>query len=284
MERKNGFLQIKDYKKIRDCNETHDGKYCVAWIKIEDIEYLLKKYENYKTCYKEVFWSYILTELGVPNVGYDLATNKNQYCVITKNANPFHYPIKSLKELIINFRNNGDLEYRHSDFSELFNLRDLKKVFAFQYLKEVCQKLNQQLLELFIIQILSGNHDLHDKNVAIIEQPEISFFPYYDFGGYNLAHFQRLTNSEFILKYTKGQYLESQRQTLLNFLNFASRQEIELMRDYIEKFQSLKINNVFEKMEDNFENRIPGNLKKDLTRKLLHNPRYVEKEMKLHQR
>ncbi|MCI8574949.1 MAG: type II toxin-antitoxin system HipA family toxin [Bacilli bacterium] len=284
MERKKGFLQMDHYELIRNCNHETDGKYCVAWIKKQEIEYLLKQYENYKTCYKEVFWSYVLTELGKITVGYDLVSYNGQVGVITKNANPNHYPVKSLKELIYHFRECSSLEYRHSTTFELYNVLGLFKVFEFNYGPNVSKILNQELLELFIIQILSGNCDLHGKNVAIIERPEITFFPYFDFGGYNLANFQRFTNNEFILKYKKGIFLESQRQTLQNFLTFANKKEIELLKEYIEKFQTLKVNNIFEKMETNIENRIPRNLKKDLARKLVHNSNIVEKQIKLHQR
>ncbi len=283
MERKKGFLQIKEYELIRTCQREIDGKYCVAWIILDGFESLYKEYQNINTCYKEVFWSYALTELGIPNVEYDLASNQGKLGVITKNAKQKDQKIKNLSELIQNFRHHASLEYRHSSLSDLFNVKELEKIFVFHYSQlkpEELKKLNESLLKQFIIQILSGNCDLHDRNMIIVEKPMLDFFPYFDFGGYSLTSFKIMNHTRFCLPYIKSSYMEEPKQTVGHFLDYATKQEIELLKYYIEKFLTLDTTRIYEHMENDLSFTLPRNVKKDLSRKLVRNSIYIEKQMR----
>ncbi len=283
MERKNGFLQIKEYELIRNCQREIDGKYCVAWINVDGLEFLYKEYQNINTCYKEVFWSYVLKELGIPNVGYDLASDQGKYGVITKNAHQDGQKTKTLLELIQNFRNNASPEYRHSSLSDLFNVKDLEKVFAFNYShlkEEKLTKLNELLLKQFIIQILSGNCDLHDRNMIIIETPTLDFFPYFDFGGYSLTSFKIMNYTRFCLPYITSSYMEEPKKTVHQFLEYSSKKEMELLKSYIEKFLRLDIAKIYEQMENDISFTLPRKIKTDLSRKLVRNSIYIEKQVR----
>lgn len=283
MQRKNGFLQIKDYQLIRNCNAL-DGKYCVSWINIEGVDYLYKEYKSIKICYKEVFWTYVLKELGIPNVGYDLASDRGNFGVITKNAKKEGQLIKSLLDLIIDYQYKGDLEARHSSISDLFNVKSLEKVFAFHYKDKLTpserKALNRSLLEQFIIQILSGNCDLHERNISMIEEPQICFFPYFDFGRYNVTNFKITNCHTFCLGYQKVSYMESPKEILKKFLDYGTKEELELLRFYIEQFCTLNTLKIYEQMEEDMSYKIPQNLKRDLSRKLIQNSIYIEKQIR----
>lgn len=283
MERRKGFLQINDYQLIRNCQKETDGKYCVAWIRIDETEYLYKEYQNKNTCYKEVFWSYVLNGLGIQNVGYDLASNEGRFGVITKNAKKEGQRTKSISELITDFK-KANIEYRYSSLFDLFNVKDLEKVLAFHYKQQMkeeeLKRLNESLLKQFIIQLLSGNCDLHDRNINIVEGYLIDFFPYFDFGGYNLTNFKITNYNHFCLPFIKVIYMESPRQTVQNFLNNGTKNEIEILKLYIEKFRTFNTSKIFQQMEDDISFKLPRNIKKDLSKKLVQNSDYIDRKIR----
>jgi hypothetical protein len=283
MERENGFLKLQKYKMIRQCLDNAEGHYCDGWIEIENTEYIFKKYQEIKTCYKEVVWSYILKELGIPNVGYDLANLNGQYGVIT----PILYKDnskKNLLELVVSFRQNANLEYRYSSFQKLYNVKDLEKVLTFAYQDKLSATelnlLNFGLLEQFIIQLISGNCDLHARNIMILEEPTIRFFPFYDFGGYNLTDFKITNKRSFCLSYHEVPYLVPPKKTLQTFLDFANQQELEILKKYLESIHQLNLKQIYEKMENHISYQIPRNLKKDLSRKITQNSTYISKQLR----
>lgn len=171
MQRINGFINIEGCKIIRECNAKTDGSNCKAWLEFGDKACLFKAGTE-KNSIAEMFWSYALTHLGKSNVGYDLAKYNGCYGVITQNYNPHKYDTFSLADMIFKYRNFLEqTEGVHYFFDHLYNLEDLKKAINFnfseKYDEQSLDNLNREILELFIIQILFGNGDMHGHNGEI---------------------------------------------------------------------------------------------------------------------
>ena len=85
MELINGYLQIGDFKRLdKKIEKSMFAKY---WLTDGEKEYLFKKL-NSVLAYKELFYSQIIKELGLPSVKNDLAVRGNQFGVISENYNP----------------------------------------------------------------------------------------------------------------------------------------------------------------------------------------------------
>ncbi len=268
--RSKGFLQIDEYETIRNCDAKIDGINCLLWFRLHEKEFLFKC-GTYEECYSEVFWGYVLNHLKLENVHYDLAKLNGLYGVITENCNYQNRPSISLRDLLKNYckKNNLDDIVKKND-----NLTFTKKVydnmFENKYTSNAIVNLKEDTFLHFIIQILLGNSDLNRGNMKLFLDT-LSLYPFYDFGRYGRVRLKWYENKEFLYSYKEKEGFENSRKIFQNFLNHASKKEIELYKEYMYTIIELKTRNIFEEMENDISNKIDQKLKRTLKRQLKQN-------------
>lgn len=283
MERTEGFLQINEYETIRKCDIYTDGANCILWFRWLEKEYLFKC-GTYDESYSEVFWGYVLDHLKLENVHYDLAKLNGFYGVITENCNYQKRPAVDLRGLLRNYYKKNKLGNMQEQNDNLtFTKEAYDDIFKRNYSPEAIASLKDQTYLHFIIQILLGNSDLNRKNMKIYLDT-LTLFPFYDFGRYGRVSLRWLENREFIYGYSRKKILEDSRTTFQNFLNFATKEELEKYKEYMYFILDLKTKEIFEEMENNINSKINWNLKRTLTKQLKRNAIKSEKIIRKNQR
>ncbi len=267
MERKNGFLIVDDYKELPDDECIIRGRYADCWLENKEI-YLFKKYLNVLTCYREVIFSRFATKIGIPNVGYDLASRYGKLGVITKKCTE-EIPT-SMKQLLFEYIKENFANKKQEMFSNfypiLFNVETIENILKERYKDKknfIFQEVHEDLMTKFISQFLLANCDLNTKNLDF-EESKGKFLPLYDFGSCGIVHLKQWKGEEnvFSLKwiYTEDTQ-EHPKKTLQTFLNTADSSEVDLFKMYLEKACAVSLDDLFEELESEMHAFFPNEAK-----------------------
>jgi len=189
MIRKDGYFVLDGQKSF-----FKDNPYigCV-WFHIEQKEYMFK-YCGAKFCYNELFYERVARALNIPTVHYDLAKLRKETGVITESFNPNHCKEVSLKEILEKFYDevviSNITDFPNAFFIEnTFNLEDVWQALVYYYRdydkskqNRIVSKLMSQLVDSFILQICTGNPDMHFLNVVVLDGEEPELAPNFDYG------------------------------------------------------------------------------------------------------
>lgn len=285
MVRKNGFLQITDYERIRFCDPKTDGISCYDWIRLEDKQEYLFKCGTIRQSYAEVFWSYVLNYLGVRNVQYDLAEHDGFYGVLTKDYNPEQFPTYSLYDILNAYRESNHSQYGYLPFQSIYNLQDLKKAYEYcfknNYGEDCITQLNMETFNRFSLQILLGDIDAHARNTEIWINKSPQMAPLYDFGRYGRLKLKGFLD-DYILSYDFSYEDEWVKEVSVfeRFRHNATREELEIFKNWMTKIRDINTKHLFDEMECQIENHIPIATQYNLKRKLIRNTKKAEKLIK----
>lgn len=255
MERKNGYIVIDDWKKIK---RKINGEFAKGWFTDGINEYIYKMGLTELERYKELFYALIIRELGLKSPENDLAKRKNSLGIISKNYNPKHNESYMLEEILPN--------------NQKYNLRDLPNEIAKFCIqkdwKYSLENIKENLLTQFIIQIILGNWDLESRNMEIEydkEKKETLFSPFYDFTFYGYIDFY---NKEECYAFCDQNYNNIKerkaKNSFENFLNHASSSEIELLKMYFEKFKRISLTKNIRTIGEKTEKEVPIEIKYEL--------------------
>lgn len=277
----------ESYELIRRCKTETDGISCDAWVKKNNKESLLK-YGTKKECITEIFWGLILDKLYIDRVSYEFCrTTDKTYRLMTENYNPNHYPTYRLKDLIIEYcqQKNPTQKITVNHIYDLYNLDDLNKIYEFFYKKQYSEKcineLNEKTYLHFVIQLLLGNSDLNPKNIEIYIKDEPKISPFYDLRNYGYLKLVCFYN-DFLLKYNfqkESEWIKPEK-VFYTFLKNASRNQLEIFLNYMEKIKEINTKPIFEQLEEENHQFISPILKFQLEKKLYSNSIIAEKIMK----
>ena len=290
MKRLNGYRDISDFKIIN--KPIGDSMFAKFWLSDSNSLFLFKQ-ENEYLAYKEIFYSLLVRKLKINSVTYDLASYNNKFGVISKNyckGNKSFSVTQVLNDYwddvieIINKYHNYSL-VNNITFEYCFNVLKLPKL-IFDYVKKyhmiLGEDLRKKLLEAFIVQILLGNNDLTSKNMELFEEDKIvKFSPLFDFGNYgeiDLAknkssyrfQFSKIPNDEVFLP--KG--------TIRVFMKVGSKEDIRLFKEYLYLVKRIRLNYIFEEIEENTCCFIPEYIKLSLKRRVVKNIKDVSEILK----
>lgn len=261
MERKNGFLIVDDYKKLPNDACISRGVYANCWLENQDT-YLFKSYAKSLDCYREVVYSRIATKIGIPNVGYDLASYKGNLGVITKKCTN-EVPI-SMEEILAFVEKVISNFFNHSPFS-LLNIETIDYIMEQRYQKKenfLLEEFHKDLLIKFISSILFANYDLNANNLDFIESI-CKLLPLYDFGNCGKIQFSGFKGGYnfFCLKrFFTDDISEHPNITLQTFLKRAPKWEVDLFYEYLEKSCSLSLDDMYVEIESDFGTFMPSDV------------------------
>ena len=246
MERRNGFLIVDDYKKLPDDECVKRGRHVECWLENKEV-YLFKSYPNVLSCYKEVVFSRFATKIGIPNVGYDLASRYGKFGVITKKCTE-EIPI-SIKKLILEYIKIHNLDIR-KNYPKLLNIDSIEQILKEKYKEKKnfsIQNNHKDLIIKYISQFLLANCDINYKNLDF-EEEKGKFLLLYDFGSCGTIQMEQGKGREnfFSLKrfYTENKE-ENPKIALQTFLNNADRSEVYLFKMYLENACTVSLNDFF---------------------------------------
>lgn len=275
MKRENGYLLIDDLTFIK---ESRIGASSIGWYTDGKEEYLFKSEERIES-YREIFYPLIIQELGLKTVENDLAKNKNHLGIISKNYNSNHDKEFLLSEIYFTYyqKNSWDSKY----FS-LEKIEEIIKYFAYEKKIEYAKDIMNDLYNQFIIQVLLGNSDLNCGNMSVILKDKLIMSPFYDFEKYGRAKSTNWHQNsfEFQAETPLDDYPIPFQKTIKGFLNYASKEKIELFREYLETIKAMNIDKKINLIEEKTEHHVPLEISFKLKRELKSNIKCVDKTLR----
>ncbi len=254
VKRKNGFLKLKNIQIIKYCN-SHDGESAAFWFWYQNKPYLFKRESEYKA-YKEVFYSYVLNALQIPNVNYDFARVEDASGVITETYNPNRAPIMKMRDLLKKYEAflSSQMDLR---WQELYNVVDIKNAINWYFQnsnKEVLEKLKREITQKFIVQILFGDSDLNIRQTEFICENIIRLSPLYDFAYYADIG-TRIYENNYLLQPSRMSQTISPRKTMDQFFQKATPEEQDLWCQLYMQKKNLTLAKIWKKIaqDKNFQ-------------------------------
>ena len=256
MEYINGFINLNNEQKTQDPNpKTHKyGMNKSYWFKINNQEYFYKECLDLQETYMELFSSIIARSINIKTVSYDLAKYKNNFGVISLNYNHNHCYEKTILELTRNFYNSVIANHYNFSFYDMYNLEMIWDSLIYTYKnQEIVLKIMHDIVDSFILQILTGNFDLNVSNLVIIEENLPFLAPNHDY-----------SMNECLFDNNKLSYcLEVEPKSSQNIIdNFLDSSSIEFINYFKEKITMMpKIEYIFLRTELKTKKRITNELK-----------------------
>ena len=266
MKRSNGFLLLDDEKMIsfRDFSNSY-------WFILNNVKYFFKKCDTLNTCYSELFFSELAKCLLIPTVSYDLAIYSGMYGVISKNFNTNCAKEVYLEEILKKFYNEVIVNNQDDFINEMFlenthNLDDIWLALDYYYAdKDVVKNLMEQIVDSFILQICTGNRDMHYKNLVILEDEEIHLAPNFDYGLCGHVVFEEGVRENYNLQVSPLVFSlkNTPKVTILDFFNLSSS---EYKERFIEKVNLMPDGSF---IIENIERRIGVSIHSEIKESLL---------------
>lgn len=136
--------------------------------------------------YSELLAEELLKDFQLPHAEYDLAIYNKEKGVITKNFRKKDKKYISGEEILKDYLNSLNLDNKEYDLGYYNNLETFWNAIEYRYKKHpnkdiIIEKLMNQLVNLFIFDILVENFDRYCKNYQIEEgKDDINLAPIYD--------------------------------------------------------------------------------------------------------
>lgn len=187
MERKDGFIVLDEQQEIKrhQMQERDYGSNDHLWFSIDGKEYFYKQYKDVSKCYNELFCEEIAKALNISTATYDLAMYNGKTGIISKNYNPTHQNEIHILTLIKETYQNADMYF--SMPKKFSNLETIWNVLEYHYFnhphrQEIVKNIMKGVVDSFILQLCTGNTDLHARNLVIIEDENPHLAPNFDYG------------------------------------------------------------------------------------------------------
>ena len=183
-EMKNEITNIKEHR-LSALSFTYQGN-----------NYYYKADKGFEYAYNELIAQKIAERLGVSCCKYYPANYKNTNGVVTKIFDTKHYiPMIDI------------LEKYYSDSSKNYdnenNLEDIWYAFDMMFDEDTTAKLMDELVNIFLFDILIGNIDRHNENIGIIvDDKGVRFAPLFD--NESMLDYEAITDGEYCLGIEKG--------------------------------------------------------------------------------
>ncbi len=244
-----GFIDISKFRVERLANYRH-----VYTLNTNNKLYYFKWVDSISDIYNELIAEEIANDYGINHIHYDLAVYNGNIGVISENflkENETYTPIYNILEKV--FPND---KINHN------NLTDLWDTFEITFNnQELTAKLIDQIVNMFIFDILIANNDRHDENYGIITGPNsINISPVYD-NSCMLSGIS-LYEDEYGIKVDIDD-----KNTIKDFLNISSSEYTELLKNKLWIINEENINKVFDRVEKRINRKIEEEFKEKIKKR-----------------
>ena len=249
MVRKEGFIDLDSLLK----------KSGIDVDSIDNLEVL--RIDNKMYFFKESFFTYPYTELlgeellndyGLPSVFNDLAVFKDNKGVISRNSHEEGYSYISARTIFWDYIEYLDEEKKYSITPEYNNLEFLWNALDYRYKdrkngKEIVSKLMEQLVDLFIFDLITFQGDRNSGNYEIKEGVEsVELAPIYD----NEAILHSTFGEDKIRLVVDEDTNYDIYNELEKFINYSDSSYINKIKDKLWIIDEENLNKKFKRIED----------------------------------
>ncbi|MBE6160515.1 MAG: hypothetical protein E7157_05680 [Lactobacillales bacterium] len=136
-------------------------------------KYYYKRCKGILNCYYELIAHEIAKQMNLESCNYDLATYVDELGVVSKNFLKENDEIIRLETLLCEV-------YKDKEISKYNNLKDIENALNVKFGNNITIKLMEQLIKIFIFDVIIGNIDRHMDNMFLVENKTINFSPIFD--------------------------------------------------------------------------------------------------------
>ena len=225
------------------------------------------KYDCLSNPYNELFVEEICKKLGIKSVSYDLAVIGDIKGVVSKNFKKKDAKYVLGQNILEEYltKHYGEVEFKDKYFILRHNtLETIWYAFEERYKnKDVVAELMDQIIKMFIVDIITGQRDRHFNNWMIVEEDDIYLQPIFD-------NSRIYTNDPYIAK-TALFALEKDRlyspfweESITDFLNVSSSEFIEQLKFALNILDTREIEDIFEKIKNKTGVEVPQDIEERL--------------------
>lgn len=216
------------------------------------------KFDSLVSPYNELIAYYIAKDFGLSPIKYDLATLGVYDGVISKDFKDKRAKYILGSEILKSVYGDVDLR-KYNNLEDIwFALEDYFK--DREDMQEIVSKIMNQLVRLFIFDMLLGQEDRHYDNWGIVEYLNgvIELQPVFDNSRILVDH-PDMVNSQLLLE-EKMLYMED---TVMNFLRNSSSEFSKILPDFLWVISNENIIRIFDLIEKQTKWPMPEDLKKE---------------------
>lgn len=257
-----GFIDISFIRPLRYLSKEQT----VFFFKHNDIGYIYKNSKFDTSIYNELVAEELAKDFDIPCAQYDLAIFDDEVGVISKyfiEKNQTSYSMEILTRQAIKA---GYINFNGSEI-KLNNLEDIWNILEFKYKEnEIVQKLMNQLVDIFLFDVLIANIDRHNENLIIVEdKDDIKFSKLFDNEG--MLADNTIKNGEYFLGVDREDMyseIDGDKNIFYKFLKTSDKMYEEKFRDKLWIISDENIESVLNRVEEKIKAQIPYNIKKDI--------------------
>ena len=253
-----GFIDIE---KMNINNITEVRNYDGFSFMYEGERYYFKRVRSIEHIYNEMIAFELAQDFGIESIPYDLASYDNNIGFLSKDF--FNPCMVYLEDILINFYGND---------KDKCNLNDVCFVLEERFPKEVKDRIEKQLIDLLMFDLIIGNPDRHDRNI-IIDIKKGGLAPIFD-------NELLLTNEPYDDERYCFSLISGEKNTLNSFLSFMDE---ETVKKFVSKIDIISTDNII-KIIDRVEKKIGCSLNKyirdNLIKKFAYQYYYLIKTVK----
>ncbi len=237
-----------------------------------DDYYFKKEKRKYNYLY-EVIASKIAKRMNISCCEYYIGEKNHRYGAVSKRFDTTTY--SSMNYLLKDFYKTQIAEVNN-------NLEAIDNFFYQKFGKEIQERLMDDLVNIFLFDVIIGNSDRHSNNYGLVKTNDnIEFAPLFDnenmlsrlsllYGFYALG----VDEDDFVYNFY---FMSSKNISILyKFLERSSYEYLERLEKFLPAIDRKEIINIFEEIEEEIE--IDGNTKRQIIQLFQVNKNYIESE------
>jgi len=248
-----GFIDISDlkFKKLSNFRNVYTLEY-------DNKKYYFKTIYNIKTMYNELIAEEIANDYDIPHIHYDLAVLDGNIGVISEDFIKDNETFTDMCSILKTIYNDPEDKTNHNNLTDIWNA--LSIIFNDE---KIIADLMEQIVNIFIFDILIANSDRHDENYGIITGSETKIAPIYD-NNYMLASIS-LVVGDYSLKVESD--MDEDDNLLHSFLSISSEKYTELLKSKLWIIEDKNIDKIIKRVEEKANITIENFIKEDIKKK-----------------
>ena len=255
---RDGFIDVSNIKlhKLPNCRNVYN-------LDINNNKYFFKTIFNIDSIYNELIAEEIAKDYEIPSAHYDLAVLDGNIGVISENFLKDNETYTDMSSILKTIYNDPEDKTNHNNLTDIWNALSL--IFKDE---KIISDLMEQIVNIFIFDILIANSDRHDENYGIITGTKTKMSPVYD-NSFMLSGIS-LYDGDYSIKVESN--MNEEDNILNRFLSISSLEYTKLLESKLWIIEEDNIDKIIKRVEERtnrkIEERFKKNIKRDFSRQL----------------
>ena len=263
-----GFIDISDLKSNKMSVFRN-----VYTLDFNNKKYYFKTIYSIDTIYNELIAEEIAKDYNIPHIHYELAVLDGNIGVISENFVKDNEEYINMDNLLKKVYSNSKDKTNHNNLTDIWDALDI----TFKN-NELVENLMNQIVNIFLFDILIANNDRHDENYGIIVGNNIKISPVFD----NNCMLSDISLYEGEYSITIDQDSNEENNIIQEFLSVSSLEYTELLKSKLWIIEENNINKVLERVEKRINRKIEERYKTSIKRKFSLQLKNIKKELNTH--